>query len=193
MGQAHWYLQARLQQNDDYSIVLDQSRYMSLICNKFLPSHPINNITSEDKLKHSSPLPANFEVTKKDCLSDLMQVNQLEQEYGFKYSSAIGMLIFLLNTGTPLHFAIRKLARFNVLPGKIHYKALITLLHHIRTHRCDYGLKFYPPGHEPPFYDLVRRCEPDFNFDVHRILIFCTPLGKTVLIQAETQEHFMST
>ena len=173
MGQAHWYLQARLQQNDDYSIVLDQSRYMSLICSKFLPSHPINNVTSEDKLKHASPLPANFVATKRDCASDLIQVKQLEQEYGFQYSSAIGMLIFLLNTGTPLHFAIRKLARFNALPGKVHYKALIALLHHIRTHKCDYGLKFYPPGYEPPIYDVVRRCEPEFNFDLHPILIFC--------------------
>ena len=141
MGQAHWYLQARLQQNDDYSIVLDQSRYMSLICNKFLPSHPINNITSEDKLKYASPLPTNFVATKEDCSFDLMQVNQLEQEYGFQYSSAISMLIFLLNTGTPLHFAVRKLARFNVLPGKTHYKALIALLHHVRTHKCEYRLK----------------------------------------------------
>ena len=108
MGQVHWYLQARLQQNEDNSIVLDQSRYMCLICNKFLPSHTTTNITSEDKQKYGSLLPTN-----------LIQVNQLEQENGFKYSSAIGMLIFLLNTGTPLHFAIRKLARFNVLPGKI--------------------------------------------------------------------------
>ena len=83
------------------------------------------------------------------------------------------MLIFLLNTGTPLHFAIRKLVRFNALPGKTHYKALITLLHHVWTHRCDYGLTFYLPGHEPPIYDLVRRCEPDFNFHLHPILIFC--------------------
>ena len=173
MGQAHWYLQARLQQNNDYSIVLDQSRYMSLICNKFLPSHPINNITSEDKLKYASPLPTNFVATKEDCSSDLIQVKQLEQEYGFQYSSAIGMLIFLLNTGTPLHFAIRKLAHFNALPGKTHYKALIALLHHVRTQKREYGLKFYPPGHDPPIYDLVRRYEPDFDFDFHPILIFC--------------------
>ena len=51
MGQAHWYLQARLQQNDDYSIVFDQSRYMSLICNKIptIPFHQHHHFRRQTK------------------------------------------------------------------------------------------------------------------------------------------------
>ena len=48
MGQATWYLQARIQQLANYSITLDQSRYMALISSRFLPKFPTNNITSED-------------------------------------------------------------------------------------------------------------------------------------------------
>ena len=34
MGWAHWYLQARLTQHANYSITLDQSRYMALIATR---------------------------------------------------------------------------------------------------------------------------------------------------------------
>ena len=78
-----------------------------------------------------------------------------------------------LNTATALHFAIRKLARFNTLPGKNHYKALIRLLHHIWTHKLDYGLKFYPPESNPPIYDLIRRNEPEFDFEAFPVIVFC--------------------
>ena len=100
-------------------------------------------------------------------------MKNLEKQHGFQYSSAIGMLIYLLNTGTALQFAIRKLAKFNALPGKKHYKALINLLHHVRTHKLDYGLKFYPLNGNPPIFDLIKRCEPNFNFDKFPIVIFC--------------------
>ena len=110
MGLAHWYLQGRLIQNQDFSIILDQSRYMSLIAARFLPQFDNTNIKSEDKEKHQSPLPATFVPTKKDCSSNALEVKALEDQYGFQYSSAIGMFIYLLNTGTALQYAIRKLA-----------------------------------------------------------------------------------
>ena len=83
------------------------------------------------------------------------------------------MLIFLFNTATALHFAIRKLAWFNSLPGKKHYKALIRLLHHIWTHKLDYGIKFYPLESNPPIYDLIRRNQPEFDFEAFPVIIFC--------------------
>ena len=82
---------------------------------------------------------------KKDCATNLLEVQQLEQIYGFQYFSVIGMLIFLLNTATVLQYAIRKLAHFNALPGKKHFKALINLLFRVQTHNHDYGMKLYPP------------------------------------------------
>ena len=106
MGMAHWYLQGRLTQNEDSSVVLDQSRYMVLIASRFLPQHNNTNITNEDKTKQESALPATFVPMKKDCATNLLEVQQLEQTYGFQYSSIIGMLIFLLNTATVLQYAI---------------------------------------------------------------------------------------
>jgi hypothetical protein len=56
LGQATWYLQSRITQLADYSIILDQSRYAALIAARYLP--PLNdaNILNERKTKYASPL-----------------------------------------------------------------------------------------------------------------------------------------
>ena len=172
MGQAHWYLQARITQEANHSIVLDQARYMALISSRFLPQYPTTNITNEDKAKYSSPLPASFVPSKKKQSKNFLEAKELEKEYGFQYSSAIGMLIYLMNTAMTLQYAIRKLAKFNTLPGKDHYKALIHLLHHVRTHRTDFGLKFYSPDDHPPIHALVKQVQPNFNPDEYPLLLF---------------------
>ncbi len=172
MGKAHWYLQARLTQNADHSITLDQTRYMALIAARFLPEYNTTNITTEDKEKYTSPLPSTFVPTKTECSENLLAALELQEQFGFQYSSAVGMLIFLLNTAITLHFAIRKLAKFNTLPGETHYKALIHLLHHVRTHRTEFGLKFYAPENSPPIYQVVKQCDPKFDFAAHPILLF---------------------
>ena len=172
MGLAHWYLQARLNQLHNNSIVLDQTRYMALIVARFLPQHNVMNLTSEEKDKYKSPLPPTFVPTKKDCSADLLSVEELKTKHGFQYSSVVGMLIFLLNTAIILHYAIRKLAKFNTLPGKQHYKAIIHLLHHIRTCRTNYGTMFHSPQSQPPIYDLVKRSHPEFDFKSHPLLLF---------------------
>ena len=163
MGWAHWYLQARLTQHANYSITLDQSRYMALIATRFLPQHPVANITTEDKKKYASPLPPTFVPSIEQKSQTYSEVKDLEEKYGFKYSSAIGMLIFLMNTTITLQYGIRKLAKFNAMPGKAHYKALIHLLHHIRTHRCDFGIKFYAPDDSPPIHNLIKEINPKFD------------------------------
>ena len=91
------------------------------------------------------------------------EVKDLKVKYGFQFSSATGMLIFLMNTTITLQYAIRKLARFNQMPGKPHYKAIIHLMHDIRTHRTDFGLKFYSPDDSPPVYSLVKQIQPKFD------------------------------
>ena len=96
MGMAHWYLQGRLTQNEDYSVVLDQSQYMELSSSRFLPQHDNINVTKEDKAKPKSPLPATSVPTNKDCAANLLEVQMLEDTYGFQYSSVIGMLILFL-------------------------------------------------------------------------------------------------
>ena len=69
MGIAHWYLQGRLLLNEDYSVVFDQFRYMSLIATCFLPQHDNKTIAKEEKEKFSSPLPTTFVATKKDLFN----------------------------------------------------------------------------------------------------------------------------
>ena len=59
-----------------------------------------------------------------------------------------------------------------MLPGKKHFKALINLLHHVQTYKHDYGMKFYPPESNPPIFDLVKHCQPDFDFFAFPIVIF---------------------
>ena len=129
---------------------------MALISSRFVPQYPTTNITTEDKAKYTSPLPASFVPSKKKQSKNFLEAKELEKGFGFQYSSAVGMLIYLMNTAMTLQYAIRKLAKFNTLPGRQHYKALIHLLHHVRTHRTDFSLKFYSPNDHPPVYSLVK-------------------------------------
>jgi hypothetical protein len=79
------------------------------------------------KKRYSAPLPSEVEFTNKDCSQHYMAVRKwLEEEYGFQFAVAVGLLIYLINTMTCLQFAVRKLARFMALPGEKCFK----LLHH---------------------------------------------------------------
>ena len=127
-------------------ISLDQTRYMALITARFLPEFSTTNITTEDKEKYTLPLQPKFVATKTECYENLLAVQELQEQFGFYYSSAVGMLIFLLNTAITLHFGIRKLAKCDTLPGESHYKALIHLLHHIRTQRTKFKISSMHPN-----------------------------------------------
>jgi hypothetical protein len=141
LGQAHWHLQARITQNADFSITLDQSRYAALMCNRFIPTLPIATITDADRERYRSVLPSGFIATKQDLADDMLEVKRLEDEFGFKYASVIGMLIFLMNAFVSLHFAIRKLAKFMTRPGRTHYAAAAHLLRHLRCNTRASGIK----------------------------------------------------
>ena len=111
---------------------MDQSRYIALICNRFLPNKGVENVTNVECKKYAAPLPYNFVATKEDRSSTYVEVLDLQEEFGFEYASAIGMLIYLMNTAFILHFAITKLGKFNSMPGRNHFKALLHLLNHLR-------------------------------------------------------------
>ena len=70
------------------------------------------------------------------------EANALNEEYIMDYSSVIGSLIYLLNTRPDLTFAVTKLAKFMVTPGREHFKALLHALHYLQD-KCNFGLKFY--------------------------------------------------
>ena len=55
-------------------------------------------------LKYAAPLLAEFFVSKEDASENYMQVKEIKEEFGFEYSSLIGMLIYLMNTAFILHF-----------------------------------------------------------------------------------------
>ena len=51
MGQAHWYLQSKITQHASFDVTVDQFRYIELICNRFLPSIGVDNITEAERSK----------------------------------------------------------------------------------------------------------------------------------------------
>jgi hypothetical protein len=73
---------------------------------------PAATITDADHERHRSVLPFGFIATKQDLADDMLEVKRLEDEFGFKHASVIGMLMFLMNTFVSLCFAIRKLTKF---------------------------------------------------------------------------------
>ncbi|KAG7349250.1 reverse transcriptase RNA-dependent DNA polymerase [Nitzschia inconspicua] len=129
LGQAEWYLQSRITQLADYSIILDQSRY-------------------------TGKIPGSL-FTKEDCSKTYVDVLKLQEEFGFEYAAAVGLLIYLMNTFIKLTFSIRKLAKFMQKPGRTHFAILKHLLHHIQCHRCSAGIKFYSDIKLSPLYQMM--------------------------------------
>jgi hypothetical protein len=166
LGQAHWYLQARVTQNADFSITLDQSRYAALICNRFIPTLPIATITDADRERYRSVLPFGFIATKQDLADDMLEVKRLEDEFGFKYASVIGMLIFSMNTFVSLHFAIRKLAKFMTRPGRTHYAAAAHLLRHLRCNTRASGITYYADISQAPVTKLLASIGAPTDFPI---------------------------
>jgi hypothetical protein len=140
LGQAHWHLQAGITQHADFSVTLDQSRYAALICTRFIPTLPVSAMTPEDREKYRQVLPSGFVATKKDMANDMLEVKRLEDEFGFKHASVIGMLIYSMNTFFHLHFSIRKLAKFMARPGRLHHAAAAHLLRHLRCNTRTGGI-----------------------------------------------------
>jgi hypothetical protein len=92
----------------------------ALTCTRFTPTLPIATIADADRERHRSVLPLGFIATKMDLADDdMLEVKRLENEFGFKHASVIGVLTFSMNTFVSLHFAVRKLAKFMTRPDRI--------------------------------------------------------------------------
>jgi Reverse transcriptase (RNA-dependent DNA polymerase) len=152
LGQAVWYLQSRIIQCTDYSIILDQSRYAALVLQRYLNGTSEAAITTQMKTKYSTPTPTTAVFTRKDCSATYADVINIQAEFGFEYAAVVGSLIYLMNTYIRLNYAIRKLARFMQLPGKIHFKLLLHLLRHLQCYRLQGGIKFYSDISKSPLY-----------------------------------------
>ena len=121
-----------------------------------MPNLGVQNVTEAEKKRFSAPLPHDFVATKADKSENFLEVQKLEEEFGFQYPSVIGMLIYLMNTAFALHFPISKLAKFNTLPGRKHFKALKHLLMYLRCHHQNFGLRYYSNEQDSPIYKRVQ-------------------------------------
>ena len=162
LGQLHWFLQARITQNSMFDVTLDQSRYAAATIAKFLPGSEVVNPSDADKRRYGAPLPSNFVFTVEDRSENEEAVKALEREYGMEYRSVIGSLLWLMNTFTRLQFAIRKLAKFNHLPGRKHFVAMIHCLHHIRCFHRN-GVTYYSKVDDAPVTRMLH--DADIEFD----------------------------
>ena len=80
----------------------------------------------------------------------------MTREYNIHYRACIESLIYLLSTRVDLSFAVHKLAKFSVNPGKVHFEGLIHLLRYIRDNKT-LGLKYYADLNDESVTDLSRQ------------------------------------
>jgi Reverse transcriptase (RNA-dependent DNA polymerase) len=151
IGQANWYLQARIIQCPDYSIILDQTRYAALVVQRYCPMAGAD-IDDKTRERYATPVPPTATFTLQDCSRTYMEVMTLQEKFGFEYANAIVSLIYLMNTFVKLNFAITKLARFMQYPGNCHFKLLRHLPRHLQCHRHQGAIKFYSNATQSPFY-----------------------------------------
>jgi Reverse transcriptase (RNA-dependent DNA polymerase) len=101
---ADWYLQARISQDSHKNISIDQRRYAIAIVDRYLPyTEPPTEDTME---KYETPLPKSFVWTMADCSDSPLEVQGLEDEFGFKMRAVIGSLNYLANTAFKELYAI---------------------------------------------------------------------------------------
>jgi hypothetical protein len=93
MGQATWYLQSRITQLADYSIVLDQSRFAAPIVERYLSNIPESDISTQMRQRYATPLPTMATFTKQDCSPTNSDVIKIQEEFGFEYAAVVGSLI----------------------------------------------------------------------------------------------------
>ncbi len=82
LGQAHWYLSARIHQDTDFNVILDQARYCKAIVNRFL-----EKAGAKKKPRfHSTILPADFVPSAEDYSKDEESAKILQEEYGIDFA-----------------------------------------------------------------------------------------------------------
>ena len=104
-GKAYWYLSARIEQDKDYNITIDQSRYAKSIVKLYSDPAGVKKTTKV----YTSILPPSFVPTKTDFSPDEGEARKLQEEYNIDYASCIGFLIDLSKTRPDLIYHINKL------------------------------------------------------------------------------------
>jgi hypothetical protein len=153
LGQANWYLQSRITQCTDYSIILDNSRYSALVLQRYLTGTSDADVTTKMKLQHAPPVPVATIFTKQDCSKTYSEVMEIQKEYGFEYAAVVGSLIYHMNTYIRLNYAIRKLARFMQYPGR-NYSYIYYATCNVTDSKKESNFILTSQG--PPYIDTSR-------------------------------------
>jgi hypothetical protein len=81
LGQATWYLQSRITQLADYSIILDQSRHAALVTTRYLPPLNHDSINLQRKAMYASPLPPSCHRSTNLSLRVATHNSQMHQSF----------------------------------------------------------------------------------------------------------------
>jgi hypothetical protein len=139
LGQAHWRLSARIHQDADFNVTLNQAQYCKAIVDRFL-----EKAGAKKKPRfHSTILPAEFVPSVEDCSKDEETAKTLQEEYGIDFASCVGALLYLFHTRPDTTYAVVKFAKYTRPPRVVHMEALLYLLRCLRDNNMYLRLKFY--------------------------------------------------
>lgn len=197
---AHWYLAARIHQDKDFNVTLDQSSYAKSIVTRFLEPAGVK----KNDIPHGRILPPTFILISKDMTETAHESSKMQEDYNLDYASCVGSLIYLSYTRPDISFAVNKLAKYSRQPGEPHMISLIHLLRYLKQH-TQYGLTFYSdftksPAHKilldnnvPPSRNMFTFCDSswDDDHDTSRstggFLIFYQGVWLTIQATCQTQ------
>ena len=77
---------------------------------------------------YKTTLPSDMIITKAGAYTSDEKVDKLTRELNIHYRYCIGSFIYLLYTRVDLSFAVHKLEKFTLNPGKAHFEGLVHLL-----------------------------------------------------------------
>ena len=86
LGYAHWFISIRISQHEDFSILVDLSRYATSVVAKYLDTITIN----ENQIFHKTNITHDMIFTKEDDSTSEQQVEVLFREYKIHYRSCVG-------------------------------------------------------------------------------------------------------
>ena len=133
LGKASWFLGMAIDQFADFSISVNQTKYIEKMLNKFVPSHDVNAI------KHSKPCsPESF--SKLSGAKDDLERERVAQ---LPYLQVIGSLLYVSCMTRPdVAFHVSMLCKYMHDPSMECYDAAISLLLYLGHTKELHGLHY---------------------------------------------------
>ena len=154
-GQANWFLQMRIQQYEDFSISIDQTRYTKVLLRKYCP----DNAPFGTPKHRNTPAPPKYLYSKENRPSPEEKVKLAKDYEGLDFRSAVCSLLYLaLGTRGDILFIVNKLAKACTDPGRKDFEALLWLFGYLRAEPA-WGSKYYSNLKQSPIHDLLTRHE----------------------------------